>query len=190
MSTLLKITAPIQERIVQVSDGEGFAVRGLNPLNVVALYRRHMGELEPMFQQVMASAQARGTVDASDIQPLLLGLVSESPLLMGELIVIASGGDPANVDPVTIADPEGGDAVTLPAFDAALTIAMALPFTVQVDALSKVGELTFTQDMPPGKFLALVATLLRSVSRAVQGMTASLQRAQNGSGESGGPSIS
>lgn len=190
MSTLLKISAPIQERIVQVPGGEGFAVRGLNPLNVVALYKRHMGELEPMFQRVMAAARAKGAVDGGDIQPLLLGLISDSPLLMGELIVIASGGDPANMELVTITDPVSREPITLPSFDAALTIGMALPFTVQVDALSKIGELTFTTDMPPGKFLALVVGLLRKVTGAVTRMTTSLQAAQTGSGASDDPSTS
>lgn len=190
MSTLLKISAPIQERIVQVPGGEGFAVRGLNPQNVLGLYKRHMGELEPMFTHVMAAAKAKGAVDAADIQPLLLGLISQSPILMAELIAIASGGDPGSMELVVITDPFSGEEVKLLEFDAALTIAMALPFTVQVDALAKIGELTFSQDMPPGKFLALVLTLMRSVTGAATGMAGSLPLAPTGSGASGDPSTS
>ncbi len=190
MSTLLKISAPIQERIVQVPGGETFAVRGLNPQHVVGLYKRHMGELEPMFAHVMAAAKDKGAVNPQDIQPLLLGLISQSPILMAELVVLATGGDPASMELVTITDPTSGEPVKLLEFDAALAIAQSLPFTVQVDALAKVGELTFSQDMPPGKFLALVLTLMRAMTGATAGMTACLPLAASGSGASGDPSTS
>ena len=160
MSTLLKLTTPIAERIVAVPSGEGFAVRGLNPIHIAALYRRHMGELEQVFESVMTVAKAKGDAQADDLFPLLLGLISETPVLMGELIVIASGGDPASTNSATIVHPATGEPATLPAFDAALLIAMALPIGAQIDALVKVGELTFTPDMTPGKFLALVMALL------------------------------
>lgn len=190
MSTLLKVSAPIPEHIVQLSDGEGFAVRGLSPINVIGLYQRHMGELEPMFERIMAAVQARGELAGEDIQPFLLALIAETPMLMAELIVLGSGGDPMNVDPATIMDPQSGEPVTLPKFDAALAVASALPFPVQVDALSKIAELTFTQDMPPGKFVALVVAMIRKATGAMGSMTTFLKIARNGFGESGDPSIS
>lgn len=189
MSTLLKLSTPIPERIVQVPGGESFTVRGLSPLHVVALYKRHQGELEPTFVRVMASVQSKDGVNGTDLQSLLLSLISDSPALMGELIVIASGGDASATNEVSIKDPESDGILTLTEFDAALMIAMGLPFTTQVDALQKISELTFSQDMPLKKFAPLVFKLLRQVTGAME-YVATHPLAQNGSGESAVPSTS
>lgn len=173
MSTLLSLKLPVPERVVAISDSEGFAVRGLSPVQVIGLYKRHAGELEPMFQRILAGVKQTGQAEPTHVEPVVLALLADTPVILAELIVLGSGGDPS--------DPVG--------FETALDIAKDLPFTVQVDALAKIGELTFTSDMPPGKFFALVATLARKVTGAMQGLN-SLAASQNGSGESVAPSIS
>lgn len=170
MSTLLAVKAPIPEKVVQVSDSEGFAVRGLSPYQIVALYRRHTGELEPLFQRVMSSAAEKGEAQAADIEAIVLSLASDAPIILAEIIALGSGGDPADMRNATITDPGSGQPVTLASFDAAVTLARHLPFPTQTDALSKIGELTFTSDMPPGKFFALAATLAAKVTSAMQGL--------------------
>ncbi len=170
MSTLLKLAVPIPEEVVKVSDSDGFAVRGLSPSHVVALYKRHTGELEPMFQRVMASVNEQGQVQAADIETIVMSLATETPVLLAEVIALASGGDAANKEPAIVTHPVTGEQVELPAFDAAVLIAQHMPFPVQVDALDKISRLTFTSEMPPGKFFSLVATLATKVTSAMKGL--------------------
>ena len=152
MSTLLKIRVPHPEAIVQVSDSEGFAVRGLDPHQVFSLYHRHTGELSELFTRIMANVKDNGAAGQADIEAVMLTMIQEFPTLLSELIVLGSGGDTAD---------EAG-------FDEALAVAKTLTFAVQVDALTKIGTLTFTSDMPPGKFLTLVVGLLQKVTGAMK----------------------
>lgn len=168
MSTLLTLKAPIPSAVVKVSDSEGFVVRGLSPYQVVALYKRHTGELEPLFQRVVAGVKDSGEALHGDIEAIVLSLAAEAPRILAELIALASGGDPDNPADAVITDPVSGEALTLKAFDAAALLAMHLPFPTQTDALAKIGELTFSSDMPPGKFFALVASLAKKVTGAMQ----------------------
>lgn len=170
MSTLLSVKVPIPEEVVRVSDSEGFAVRGLSPYHIVGLYKRHTGELEPMFQRVMAGVSEQGQVQAADIETIVMSLATEAPILLAEVVALATGGDPADTEEVTRDHPATGQPVTLPAFDMAVLLAQHLPFPVQTDALDKIGRLTFTSDMPPGKFFALVASLATKVTSAMQGL--------------------
>jgi hypothetical protein len=188
MSTLLKLRIP--ERVVRVSDDEGFVVRGLSPLDVVALYERHAGELEPMFQRIMAGVRDNGgEAKAQDLEPLVLSLLKDTPILLAELIAVASGGNPSDDSNVSIPSFDGGEDLFLPAFIAAVEVAKRLPFPVQLEALSAIGDLTFTSAMPPGKFFALVTTLAKKVTGAMENAT-SLAMQQSGSGAFDGTSAS
>ena len=172
MSTLLGLKIAIPERVVQVSDSEGFTVRGLTPLQVFSLYKRHTGELSAIFDRLMDGVRDNGIAQHADIESMVLALLGDTPILIAEMIVLGSGGNADKIDD----------------FEAAYNIASALPFPVQVDALTKIGELTFTSDMPPGKFAALIVTLIRKTLGASK--TISLEALRNGSGESGAASAS
>ncbi len=172
MSTLLSLKVPVPERVVQVSGSEGFTVRGLSPLQVLQLYKRHTGQLSSLFDRVMASVAERGAADAADIEPIVLSLIQEAPVIVSELIVLASGGNP---DDAGIAD-----------FEEALLIASQLPFPTVADCISKIAELTFTSDMPPGKFLALATKMATKLTGALQDLPIS----PNGAGMSGATSAS
>jgi hypothetical protein len=152
MSSLLALKVPAPERIVQVSDSEGFAVRGLSPHQVFSLYKRHTGELSALFDRIMVSVRDKGEADHSDIESVVLALVADAPTVLSELIVLGSGGDADDAEN----------------FEQAFQVAQQLTLPVQVDALTKIGELTFTSDMPPGKFATLVIGMAHKVTGAIQ----------------------
>lgn len=148
MSLSKKLKNPTPQKLVQVSDSEGFPVRGLNPTDVFGIYYRHTGQLAAFFEKLMTSFHQTGEFDTSDIQSVALELLKDAPVVMGEMIAAAAGGNPSDETE----------------WSADVAIARALPFPVQVDALTKIGELTFTSEMPPGKFLSLIAGM---ITRAV-----------------------
>lgn len=80
-------------------------------------------------------------VEASMVE----ALVTTAPTLVAELVGLAGGAD--------------------------AEIAATLPMAVQIDALTKIGELTFTRDMPPKKVLETVLRL--AASAAAQAPTTS-----------------
>lgn len=141
----LGIEVPVAK--VQVAD-EFFTVRGLSPDDAMGLYYRHPGQLSALFEELSGIA-----AQTSDVDPIQLAMrvVSEAPRIMAEIIAVASGSDPRD------------DA----AFEADVSIAIRLSAGVQADALKKVADLTFSSDMPPGKFLDLVLTLARSTQVAI-----------------------
>ena len=169
MSTLLALKRPIPELKVQVSSDEHFVVRGLTPVGVFSLYKRHTGQLGEMFDRVMASVRDTGSAANADIEAAVLALLRDAPVLLGELIVIGCGGSPDDIDD----------------FETSYGIATALPFPAQVDALHKIASLTFTSDMPVGKFAALIVSLAQKATAAMGAMTQPILA--NGSGESVAP---
>lgn len=157
MSTLLKLAVPIPTLDVKVSDTESFGVVGLTPTGAWGLYNRHTGALSDVFDRMVADYKAQGTIETGDVQTVIAGLLKDFPLLMADVVALGSGGslDEADIDE----------------FEKARDIAIRLPFPVQVDALTKIGQLTFTSDMPPGKFLALVISLIQAGTGALAKMS-------------------
>jgi hypothetical protein len=149
VSSLSKLKNPVPTKVVQVSDDEGFAVRGLSPSDVLGLYQRHTGQLSDMFEQLAETYQkSGGQVAPSDVQAFAVNLIGDAPHIMAELVALGSGSDPAALDD----------------WSTDVEIARKLTFTVQMDALSKIGALTFTSDMPPGKFVALIGGLIQKLT--------------------------
>ena len=145
-SSLRKLRNPVPELVVNVSDGEGFPVRGISPAMLLGLYYRHTGQLSNLFEKLVDKQRHSGTLDPSDAEAVVLGLLDEAPVIMAEVVALASGSDPADADN----------------WEVDLDIAQSLPFPVQVDALMKIAALTFTSEMPPGKFVALVARAINN----------------------------
>ncbi len=148
MSSLRNLRNPIPELVVQVSDGEGFPVRGVSPAMLLGLYNRHAGQLSNLFERLAERYRTAGNFEAEDAQAVVLGLLNDAPIIMAEIVALATGSDPA-------------DSAN---WELDLEIASKLPFPVQVDALMKIGQLTFTSDMPPGKLMALVVGAINSQS--------------------------
>lgn len=149
--SLRKLKVPVPVAVVQVSDEDSFPVRGLNPSDLLGLYHRHTGELSGLFEKLAASYQANGNnVEAADVQQVAFALLQDAPQILAEVIAIAADGDPSDEENWAID----------------VAIAGKLPFPVQADALQKIGALTFTSDMPPGKFVALVAGAVMKATEA------------------------
>lgn len=156
MSLSKTLKNPIPQELVQVSDGDGFAVRGLSPTHILGLYFRHAGQLGNLFDSIADRYTNGGSLTPEDTGQLLLALMNDAPLIMAELIALAAGGDPANSEE----------------FVADVNIAKDLAFPVQVDALTKIAGLTFTSDMPVGKFVSLLVGMLQ---KGVAGQAAPTQ---------------
>ena len=164
---LRNLKAPIRRLEVQVNDEEKDLVRGLNPTDVIDLYIRHTGEASAMFEKLVEQWRGNGNkVDQADVLAIALDMLRHAPNILAELLAVGFGGD--TTDEVTFAEDIG--------------IARQLPFAVQADAFNKICSLTFTSDMPPGKFAALVTDALSKVTGAMGKL--SLAALENGSGNS------
>lgn len=139
--TLRNITIP--KAVVSVGD-EVFVVSGITANQVFNLYRRHREDLSTLFDTLAG----RGTIEASDVLNSVEGIIAMFPDLVAEVIAMASGDKP-----------EDGDG-----WLEALTMAAALPFPIQTEALLKIGELTFSPEMPPKKFFALLVGMIQRMN--------------------------
>lgn len=124
---------------VQTPGGD-FAVRGLSVNMVSGVYQRHRTAVSALFNQVTARHAETQPQDAGLI---MAGMVNSAPAIMAEVIALASGSKPSNGDE----------------YAEDVAIAAMLPLPVQVNALQKIADQTFTSDMPPGKLLAVVIKL-------------------------------
>jgi hypothetical protein len=154
---------------VTLSDGQTFTVSGLSPNHAFGLYHRHRGQMSNLFDRVMTDTKA-GT---SSIASLGENIFGEAPLLLAEIIALAAGGNPFDETP---ADPDVPGGATV--WQAELSMAVDMPLPVQLDALQKIGDLTFTPEMPPKKFLSALVAMM-------QGANQSLPVSGIGSGVSG-----
>ena len=143
---------------VSLSDGQEFTVSGLSPNHVFGLYHRHRGELGNLYDAITG-----GERDPESIASFAVTLFNNAPLLLAEIVALAAGGDPFDERPI---DPENPNGVT--EWQAELSAAAGLPFPVQVDALNKIGDLTFTSEMPPKKFLSVLLGLMRGAQKQFQ----------------------
>ncbi|AOR76570.1 phage pre-tape measure protein [Novosphingobium resinovorum] len=139
---------------VEVPGGESFTVRGLSPDKVITLYNRHTGQLSALWDS---------RENITEVQDLIVSLLSDAPDIMAELIAIASGSKVTDdfVEPDTEVNPLG-----LTDYERDVEAARSLPLPVQMEALLKIGELTFSSSMPPGKFLAVVIKLAGKATAA------------------------
>lgn len=157
--SLRKLKNPVPQAQVQVSDAESFPVRGLSPANVLGLYRRHTGQLSEMFEKVAETYKAAGTIEAADMQSVAMSLIEQAPLTLAEIIALAAGGDPDDIH-LAIDDDDHlimVDDVPQTNWQVDVTVAGSLAFAVQADAFEKIASLSFTSEMPPKKFFALIA---------------------------------
>jgi hypothetical protein len=149
--TLRNITIP--KAVVAVDAEQMFSVSGVTAAQVFSLYNRHREDLSVLFDRLAG----RGDADASEVLNSIEGIISQFPLLVAETIALASG---EKID----------DADT---WQEAVSIAQNLPFSVQTDALIKISELTFSPDMPPKKFFALLVGMIQQVGLTKTSVTGS-----------------
>lgn len=138
---------PIPKREVTLADDVSFTVYGLSPNHALGLFQRHRVELAMLFEQIIGNG---GVTDETVAQATGL-LLNSAPLLMAEIIALAAGGSPLD-----LAEIEPG----VTGWQADLLKASQLPAPVQLDALQKIGDLTFTTEMPPKKFLGALTVMM------------------------------
>lgn len=137
----------IPEEIVEVTPGgESFAVRGLNVDDIAFLVQRHGETLTAEYERFAASDTE---LSAQAISQFLVPLIDRAPALVSEVIACAS--DDTSQE--------------------AMQTARRVGFMVQVDALEKIADLTFTAAGGPKK-------LVETVIRLAQGTTGLLQSLQ------------
>ena len=139
--TLRNIT--ISKAVVAVDAEQMFSVSGVTAAQVFTLYNRHREDLSVLFDRL----SGRGEPNVAEVLNSIEGIIAQFPTLVAETIAMSSGEK--------LDDEE--------AWQDAVSIAKSLPFTVQTDALLKIGELTFSPDMPPKKFFALLVSLIQQV---------------------------
>lgn len=143
----------IKTELVKVSETAGFEVRGLSPYDLTAMFMRHRGELSGIFDTFAAKARAGDAVGESDAMAMIASALETAPLLVAEVITLATGGDPALVDD----------------WQKDVAVARKLPLGVQTDALAKISGLTFSEEMPAGKFLSLALDAMQSATAGLKG---------------------
>lgn len=143
--SLRNITIPKRE--VPVDGEQKFTVSGVSADQVFGLYSRHREDLSTLFDNLAG----RNRVEGAEVINSIEGIITQFPLVVAEGIALASGSRP---------DEEH--------WAEDVTVARSLPLPVQVDALMKIGELTFSPDMPPKKFFALLVGLIQQLNGSSQ----------------------
>jgi len=136
---------------VQVPGGGEFAVRGMSLNDALQLYYRHAGQLSDLFDQFAGKVKAKEAVAEGEVLQAGVQMIGATPLLMAEIIALSMDADPTDVE----------------GFTACVQNLLRLSLGVQMDALQKIGALTFTSDMPPGKFLSLVLATAQSATASL-----------------------
>jgi hypothetical protein len=140
----------IPTALVTLSSDSGFTVRGLSPNDALGLYYRHAGELSALYDKFAGQVRGGAEILSGDILQAGVGIVSGTPRVMAEIIVLACDISPSDAD-----------------WDLWVANVLRFPAGVQMDALQKIATLTFSSDMPPGKFLGLVLEMARSAQAAL-----------------------
>lgn len=138
------MTFPVLEKVVQIPNGEGIVslpVRGLSTADITWLVQRFGPAMSAAFTRLRETGLA---LSADDLTAMVSGeMFTEGPLLAAG--IIAAGADMRD-------DLEG---------------AYRLPFSVQLEILTAIGELTFVQE---GGAKKVLETVIRMAS-AVQSVT-------------------
>lgn len=135
---------------VKVPGGEGFAVAGLSLPAIIDLCRRQFDDMRTLFDTLIASVGGNETLSLDNANAISGNLLELAPRVAGEIIAVAAGFEPA-----------AGEVFT------------DLPVSVQLDALQKIADLTFTEEMPPKKVLE---TVVRHLAALVNPLAANLGR--------------
>lgn len=143
MTTRKRFSVP--RATVELGEGESLSLRGFSFEDALGLYYRHAGELAALFDHFAKGGEA--AIEADDVRQLGGTLLARAPALIAEVIAVASGEDADGED-----------------FADVVADFRHMPAGPQLDALQKVHALTFTSDMPPGKFAAVVLGMAQSAT--------------------------
>lgn len=140
----------IPTETVRLPNGKSYVdmpVRGLDPSDIAYLLREQRAALEDFYAKAAA-----GELATDDYGALASQLLSAAPVLLGS--ILACGFDQP---------------------DRAVAEKMAkLPFTVQLDAIEKIGRLTFAAEGGAKKVLETVITMMSGMNALQDSQTLSL----------------
>lgn len=121
---------------VQLGREQSMEVQGLSLEHLAVLLREHMPDLDAVFDLF----DGVENMPQGAGQQLAMTLISQAPGLVANVIALAAN------------QPEHAEKAAM------------LPAPVQIDALMKIGELTFTEVGGVKKFLEHIAALLKTVN--------------------------
>jgi hypothetical protein len=151
MTTMGPFNLVIPTAKVKVSDESSFSVRGFSFDDAMRLYHRHAAMLSPLFDQFAGRVQAGVPVTSDEVIAAGADMLRGTPRVMAEILAISVGADPAEDD----------------SFAAIVAQLLQLPLGTQMIALREIAALTFSSEMPPGKFIGLVLETARSTTAAL-----------------------
>lgn len=144
MSQLTGLTrGVIKTREIALPDGGSFTVRGLSLPDIMQIYSRHTGELGAWFEKLTLADDGAAVQQQS--ASIAQSLTTTAPILASEVIAFGSGS---------------GD-------DETIAIASELPISAQIEALQAIGDLTFSESMPPKKVLEIVIQAAQTAAVAI-----------------------
>lgn len=124
--------------------GETLSLRGLSFNDLLGLFYRRKSLAMDTFHTILeVSGREMSTAEQIAV------IARSSPEMVGEVIALSSGSTPA--DDGYVED---------------VAAAINLPMGIQAEAVEKIAALTFTQDMPPGKVLALFMKMMTERTEA------------------------
>lgn len=138
---------------VTMPNGERFAVRGLSVVDIAAIVRNRGPEVKALFARLTGASGGNDptAINFEDMGELGASLFSIAPEIAVD--IVAFGFDAG--------DPEGR------------AVAARLPFPIQLEAIEKVGKLTFEMEGGVKKVLEIVVRLFKGTRSAVAEVRAS-----------------
>lgn len=136
----LKSYKPVTDT-VELPGGHQLAVRGLTTNDLSALFSRYAGDIESVFR-LLVDGKSKGSIAVDDASATVAQFINAAPAIAASVIACGAG--------------DGDDA-------AAFEVALELPFPCQLDALLKIGKLTFGTEQSLKKFVATVSTMINKV---------------------------
>lgn len=127
----------IASRSIKVPGGDTFAVRGLSLSDLTALYHGHSGDMGLWFERFIGGSDDSGTAMGDAIA----SIIASAPNLAARAIALGAGDSS----------------------DDGAAAAGGFPLGTQIEALSAIGDLTFTEDMPPKKVFEIVSKMAVSL---------------------------
>jgi len=148
----MSLTAYQPRRFALVVDGQSLAsLRGLTPTDIHALVNYHLADLQRLFDMVVSGVK----LDETQTDTLLMGLLSEMPGLVANIIALAAD------------EPTGAATVE------------QYPAAVQLEALQQIANMTFTEAMPIKKAVEVVVALLSRKSALKTAISKTLKKKTN-----------
>lgn len=136
--------------VVNVPGGGSFTVRGLALADITAIVRGRGPQIRALFDQY--AGRAMESIGDDDLNEIGSSLLEMAPEIAAVVIAHASEYDP---DPDTIG------------------VAALLPFPVQLDAIEKIGKLTFDAEGGPKKVVETVIRVMQGTTNLMADMRVS-----------------